>query len=450
MKPTRAFAGVLALVTAALAWFPPPCGAYDPEEIRAILLARPARLAPDAPSFVLAQQRRVLLNPGGLMQIEDHILTMVGGADPAARTTHRWTFRPEVEAFRVHEAKVHRATGEVDSLRSGAAQVAPCAAAGAEGYPGVADLVIEIPDPRPGDLIEIRVGGQKTYYHGIEQCFGEHRFAGADSIVESELAIAIPPGLPFRPRMIGRLPDPEIDQWDDLLRGRWLTGNLAPERPVARGLFMQSTAEAPDSASSGSGAVWYGFDLTWNQLVRSRSVFWRRALAEVPPEMGEAKAGLLALADRGEDPLPATVEWVNRRFAPLDLAAARLWYEPVPLSALLARGAAIPRDRALAIVWLLRQLGMRADVAGVSSRGVRASTDPADPAIPQQLDSWVVRVVQKSGNVAWVDVPPPGGRAAPLPPGRALLWTADPETPVLVEFPGVATEPDAPLPSRRP
>jgi hypothetical protein len=220
---------------------------------------------------------------------------------------------------------------------------------------------------------------------------------------------------------------------DGLIEGRWLAGFLPPWKETARTLLAECPGAVPDSARD--VALWFGFDFTWERLVVTRRGLWRRALAEVPAELGEVSSNLQSQAAQGQDPVDAAVTWSDQRLAPLELAAARLWFEPAPLSAILARGAALPRDRALVLVWLLRQAGLRADAACL------ASTKPllTDPAVPQSLDTWVVCVGAGTGDERWIDLRPASGRSAPLPAGQALVWTSDPGAPAVVPFPGIGS-----------
>jgi hypothetical protein len=424
---------ILVLAAAAASATTRPAAAYSVEDVEAILTTRPASFPPAARSYTLARQKRILLNPSGRIQSEEHILRVVGPADSSGSIAQRWTFRPEVEAIWLAEGHVHRATGETEKIPSSAARVGPCAAAGEQGYPGTADFTVALADLSPGDVIELRVAQQKIYYFGEEQCFGEHRFASEDSTVESELSIRIPTGTEFRPRPLGGVPSARIDMMDGLLEGRWLTGFLPPGTQTSRSLLSESTVAVPDSARD--LGLWFGFNTSWEQIVVVRRNLWRRALSEVPAELSEEGSKILDAAAQGEDPIRAAVSWSEQRLAPLDLAAARLWFEPAPLSSVLRRGAALPRDRALVLVWLLRQIGLRADAACL------ASTSPllVDPAIPQRLDTWLVRVTTAQGEERWIDLRLGAGRTTPLPPGQALVWTGDPGTPAVVPFPGLGS-----------
>ena len=424
---------VLAAVLLDLATLPAPALAYLPVEVNAIVSNRPESLPPSCPGIVLASQRLIRLSAGGGAMKEDHLFEVVGAGRPAGPLRIRWTYRPGIEEIKTIDARVYRLSGEISPIPADSIRTEPCFAAGPKGYPGISDFVVAIPDPVPGDLVEIHTSGMEAPMMEPQYYAGEEHFAEADSVVEAELSIRFPTVLPLLTWRLGDIPEPDPITHGTTFEAHWLLGHLSPAGTVHRALVSHVVANAPDSL--GPSGVLFGYRNTWSGAVFARAYLWKRALRESPPELVTAAHEILGTTQDPGGRADSAIAWVNRRLERVDIPTARLWYAPARLQAVLDRGAAIPRDRAAVLVWLLQRVGVGADAAMVRSHGRFI----ADLAFPQQLDAWVVRARLANGAERWIDMRPPDVAARDsLQAGQAVLWTARGEDDPLVPFPGVA------------
>jgi hypothetical protein len=407
--------------------------AYGPDEARAIVLDRPESLPSSSPGVVLASQRILTLSGGGGATEEDYLFYVIGPARPPGPVCFRWTYRPEVEQIKVIDARVHKLSGVIVPIPPESLRIEPCAAAGPKGYPGLADLVVRVPDPVTCDLVEIHTTGEEAPTLEPQYYVGEEHFAEGDSVVEAELQIIFPTALSLFTMNIGKIPAPEQIAMGTSYQGRWLLGHLSPAAPVHFGIASRLTDAAPDTA--GPPGLLFGYRNDWQTVSAMRGYEWKRVLATTPAELSGV-AGRIYGA--GADPHPradSALAWVNRRLGRVDIPVTRLWYIPSPLEAILDRGAAIPRDRAAILVALLNLLGIKADAAMVRhDRGFAPAF-----ALPQQLDVWVVRIHFSPTDERWLDMRDPASAVGnPLPAGQALVWTVRREEPALVPFPGIS------------
>lgn len=412
---------------------PVDCGAYEPDEARAIVLNRPTSVPPSSPGIVLASQRILVLSATGSATKEDHLFEVLGPARPAGPVRIRWTYRPEVERIKVIDALVHKRSGEVVSIPAESIRVEPCAAAGPKGYPGVADFVVSVPDPVTGDLVELHTSAEETPTLEPQYYVGEEHFAEGDSVVEAELRIRFPSVLSLLTMRIGDVPSAEEITHGTTYEGRWLLGHLSPAAPVHRGLVSHLIDSAPDT--TGPPGILFGYRNDWQSVSAMRGYAWRRVLAETPAELADVAGRIQTSVKDPRARADSAIAWANRRLERVDIPAERLWYIPERLQVILERGGAIDRDRAAILVWLLTRMGIKADAAMVR----HDSSLVTDIAFPQQLDVWVLRIRDSSGEERWFDLRDPAKSTdMTLPAGKALLWTVRRQEPALVPFPGTS------------
>ncbi len=416
--------------------FPPSAVlAYEPDEVRAIVIHKPENPPAGARRIILATQRSLGIVKLGELQCEDHLLWMAGPAGPEDRGRTRWTYRLNLEEVRMTEGWVHRNGGAREAIPPDSAHSEACAAAGEGGYPGIADYVVSPPPLRAGDVVEIKVTGIAHTIYRPDQYMGEHRFADRDSVIESELRFRFSNEMPLLTWWFGNVPPAGQSNQGSTIEARWLLGNLPPDGGgTARTITSRPSVTPPDSL--GPPVLRFGFRTTWERIELARLRFWRRALAATPDDLVAASHAILTEQAEPAARADAAIAWVLGRLAPIEIPAARLWYEPADLGAICAKRIAIPRDRAAALVWLLRRVGVAADAATVCSGRPLVQDLP----FPQQLDAWVVLVRPGPGQERWIDlrVPTASSTTIPLPRGKALLWTVEEGEPVLVDFPGSA------------
>jgi hypothetical protein len=403
--------------------------AYDPAEQNAILLNRPQKLPPTCSGIILATQRHIDLSSAGTVT-ENHIFQVVGPARPPGQLKIRWTYRPEVEQIEIVQARLHRKSGAMEPIPAESIRTEPCGAAGPKGYPGIADYVVAVPDPHPGDVIEIQYGGSETGILPLQYYIGEEHFAEGDSIVEAEVSIRFPMALPLLSWRLGALPEPQQIAHGTSFEAVWLLGHLPPSAPVVSGIVSRLLVTGPPD-TAGAPALYFGFRNEWDDIVRPRSLFWRTVLHEESPELTERARAIMAATSNPAARVDSAIAWVDRRLERVDIPAARLWLIPDHLQPILDRGGAIPRDRAVVLVWLLRRVGVVCDVAMVRGNGPFVS----DIAFPQQLDTYLVRVNAGTPGERWIDMREPARRQA-IQPGPAIIWTAKREEPTQASFPG--------------
>lgn len=408
--------------------------AYEPDEVRAILRARPDPPPASADRIVLAWQRELEMLELGGFGCRDHILWIKGPAEPRDGGRTRWTFRPEVERFLMDGGWIHRAAGPIEAIPRDSVRVVPCAAAGAGGYPHLKDFVICAPPLAEGDVVEIIVEGKAQALFRATQYIGEHMFAGADSTIESELRLRFPAGLYPIIWPTGGVPEEEKFLTEGKIEARWLLGHLSPAKPAARTISSSMTGWIPDSL--GSPCLRFAFQTDWARVVAARRRIWTSFFEASPQELITAAEGLVSKYPDPAERAGAAVDWVRGRLRPIAIPAARLWFEPADPQAVLDCGYAIARDRAALTVWLARRSGIPADATLVSSKGKFIQ----ELVFPQQLDTWAVRLVPRPGQETWVDCSNLNAPGPSIPAGTALVWTAAETDTVLVPFPGILGE----------
>ncbi len=424
----RPIVGVLLLLASPLARI---AHAYEPEDVRAIILNRPLSLPPSCPGIVLASQRILTLEGIGGATKEDHLFYVIGPASLPGPVRIRWTYRPEIERIKVIDASVHKLSGLTVLIPPESLRIEPVAAAGPKGYPGMADFVVRVPDPSSCDLVEIHTNAAEAPTLEAQYYVGEEHFAEADSVVEAELRIIFPTAINLMTMKLGHVGDPEPTALGTSFEGRWLLGHLSPAAPVHRDIASHLTDLSPDT--TGAPGILFGYRNDWQTVSAMRGYQWRRALYEIPDEISNVAGRIQGEVSDPHVRADSALAWVNRRLERVDIPAARLWYVPLPLQTILDRGAAIPRDRAAVLITLLNHMGIKADAAMVR----HDAAFQTDVAFPQQLDVWVVRE-RFSADERWVDMRDPASAVGkPLPPGQALLWTVVREEPALVPFPGI-------------
>jgi hypothetical protein len=419
--------------TGLLVTLPPPVRAYEADDVRAIIMSRPAKVPAHTERLVLASQRKMDLQGPGELATVDHIIWMVGPAGPRDLGVMRWTQRIGVERIWMKEGWVHRAGGLREAIPPDSARTGPCAAAGPDGYPGIADFVVHPPPLASGDIVEVKIEGVIAPIFLPKHYVGEHHFGGPDSTIESELQFSFPTQLPLRTWWFGKVPPPEEKIMGAMVMARWLLGDLPPEPPCAWTISSCVSSSAPDSL--GPPVLRYGFPDEWESIVQSHRRPWRLALRKMPQPLVDASGAIQNTHPDPADRLDAAVAWIRENLAPLEIPAARMWFAPADLIEVTARGAAIPRDRAAAMVWLLRSVGVPADAAMVCS----GPPFVEEVALPQQLDTWIVLARPRNAAERWIDLRPDGARP-PLPPGSALIWTSEEGDPILLPFPGTRGE----------
>lgn len=406
--------------------------AYAPDEVRAILLNRPTPPPASSERVVLASQREIELQSDGSSRTVEHLLLMAGGAFRGPSLEIRWTLRPGLDRIQVVSCVVHRTDGSSSTVPGPADSITECAAGGARGYPDLADFLLAIPGVLPGDVAEIVLHAETNRLYRPHYTFGEHRFASADSVIESWLTLRFPSILPFLQWRRGGLDKPRESPEGGRAVVNWLMGNLPPRAQGPRTPLYALHAQVPDSIEAGP-TLWWAFACDWSAIARTRGWHWRRSLRMESEELAAAAAKIQA---EHPDPLAregAAVAWVRNRLEALEIPATRLWFEPAEPGPILERGAAIPRDRALILVWLLRRMGIPADAASVGGR----TPLRVEAVFPQQLDAWLVRSGAVPGQTRWIGVSDSPARSAPSPlAGTALLWTASEGEGILVPFPG--------------
>ncbi len=408
-----------------------PSQAFEPDEVRAILLNRPSPPPGSVERIVLATQKRISLRSDGSSRIEEHLLIMASGGFRDDSLSIRWTFRPELDRMRLLTGVVHGDDGSAVPMGPGSTTVTACAAAGPEGYPDLADFVVTARGVAPGEAIELRVltDSSRTFRSQF-QC-GEHRFSSPDSVVESWLTLEIPatPPLLLWPR--GPVPPPSERLEGGVARAVWLTGNLAPGSQGAQTPLFTLLAQPPDS-STAEPVLWWAFVCDWDELVQSRSAPWRYSLRFESQGLSAVAAQIQAEHASALGREEAALRWVRDTLEEIEIPAARLWFEPAEPQAVFDRRAAIPRDRALVLAWLLRRMGIPADVASVGGR----SPIQIEAVFPQQLDTWLVRSGAVPGETRWIGVEGEDSPSKAPPAGAAILWTGEDGVSPIVPFPG--------------
>lgn len=403
--------------------------AYEPDEARAIVTNRPETPIAGARRVILATQRMIESAGMDEMMTHDHILWAAGPDldDPSMR----WTFRPGVEDTRMREGYVHRSDGTTVEIPRDSARVEPCRAAGPGGYPGISDYVVHPPDPAPGDVVEVILDSIHRAVWRSEIYAGEHSFAAGDSVIESELILRTPVDRPARAWWFGNVPEPRSSVRGSLQETQWLLGNLSPAGEVERSGISVLPVEPADSL--GPPVLRFAFPVTWEMAVEARRRIWTMCMRATPDTLAAvAQAIAVASEERGRRTEEA-LAWCDRAIAHAEIPSARGWFEPENMQGVLDRGKAIPRDRAALLVWLLRRLGVAADVATVSSKGPLVT----GLVFPQQLDAWVVYIHAPGAPERWIDMRGPARSSGAIPAGHAVVWTAPADMPVLVPFPGL-------------
>lgn len=418
----------LALLLGAIA---APAIAYAPDEVSAILGTPRRPLSPAVERVVLASQRAFAIHSDGTSVMEEHRIMLAGPAASGRDFAMRWALRPGLDRFRLVRGRVHHPGGAFDPIPADSVRVEPHRAAGAKGYPGVSDFVVHPPRIAPGDRIEVQVVCSTMRICEATEICGEYCFADADSVVESELNLEFPSGLAMLVWDFGDLPDAVQSTNGGDLAFRWITGHLPAMRPVVRTAGSAFGGVLPDSMSPPT--IFYAFQTAWSAVVAARSTFWGNVMERTPPEL---MAEMRHILDSTGDPVERrdmAVAWVHERLREIELPSTRAWYEPVEPEAIMARDDAIPRDRAMILVWLLRHVGVGADVVTVRSRP-GASTEVA---MPQQFDLWIVRTRIGASEPVWIDPSSEGEPSRRIPPGPAIVWTTNDPERALADFPGM-------------
>jgi hypothetical protein len=405
--------------------------AYEAEEARAIVVARPTNPPASAERVVLASQRQFDMRGPGEFGCVDHIIWMAGPAGPRDRGSMRWTHRIGVERIWLVEGWVHRQGGGREKIPPDSARTGPCVDAGPGGYPGLADFVVTPPALRPGDVVEVKVEGVITAVFVQKHYIGEHHFGGPDSTIESELLFTFPNNLPLRTWWFGDVPPAVERKSGGSTVARWLLGHLPPEPPWERTISAHLTSRAPSIV--GPPVLRYGFPDDWESIAQSRRRLWRIVLRQMPETLMSASQEIQIQHAEPVERLAASLAWVDEHLARLEIPAARTWFEPADMGEILTRGAAIPRDRAAILVWLLRSVAIAAEAATVCS----GEPFVEEVALPQQMDTWVVVARPRPGIERWIDLRDGAARGIPLPAGKAFIWTTQPGDPLFRPFPGI-------------
>ncbi|MBM3287169.1 MAG: DUF3857 domain-containing protein [Candidatus Eisenbacteria bacterium] len=413
---------------------PGPAVAYEPDEVRAILLNRPLDPPSDARRIVLASRRVIDVQSKGELRTLDHLLWMAGRAGPDDEGRSRWSYRPGIEHVHILEGWIHRNDGVREAIPADEARTGPCAAAGPDGYPGMADFVVS---PRPlasGEVVELLVEGTAVALHRVGHYAGEHQFGGADSTIESELVLRYPTDLPPIVWWSGAVPQERRSVLEGVTEARWLLGHLPPGSRTARTVGSILADAPPDTV--GPPVLLYAFQNDWERVVATRRRMWLGLFRSTPDTLVSAASAIASSEPEPERRLARVIERIDKDLAEIDLPAARLWFEPGELGRVHARGAAVSRDRAAATAWLLRRVGIRADVVSVPSRRPLIE----EMVFPQQLDVWLVLARPAPSVARWLDFRPERERSRPLPMGSGVLWTAGLDEPPLIPFPGLEGE----------
>jgi hypothetical protein len=404
--------------------------AYEPDEVRAILGVRPRSLGPSVEGIVLASQRTFSVQSNGSSEMREHRLLLVGPAARERAIEMRWSFRPGLDGLRLLVGRVHHANGKIDELPADTSRVHAHRAAGPDGYPGISDWVVRAAPVVPGDVLEVKMACVSRRLDDATEICGEYCFADADSVIESELNLVFPSSQTMLAWGFGGLPNASRSMVDNNLSFRWLVGHLPPLRPVARTAASAIGGVLPDSLSPPT--LFFAFQTEWAAVVEARTRFWRRGLQQTPPELMEQMRRILDSTGSPEERRDAAVTWLRERLRTLELPAARDWYEPEEPVAILERQDAIPRDRAMILVWLLRHVGIAADAVTVRSRPGASTEVP----MPQQFDLWLVRTRIGSSDPVWIDLRDEADTPRSVPAGPGVVWTAEDPDPPLAEFPG--------------
>ena len=401
---------------------------YNEDEVSAILLARPESPPEEMGRIVLAMQRSITIRGDGSFTSVDHTLDFIGPASAGTEYRMRWTIRPGIEIAHAVKILVHHADGSTDPIPPETARTEPCAAGGPEGYPDLADYAVVIPNPRSGDVVETRIeGAARSLFRGFQSC-GEYCFADRDSVVESELTLIVPSVLEFRSIRYGDLPPPRERSLGSSVEVRWLTGHIPPTADVARSPGFRLSPVPPDSLAPPT--LQWAFSTDWTAALRARRSYWRYIFRQQGREIADVASRIMVEDIEPDRRLRAAAAWVSENLREIDIPVTRIWFEPAPLDPVVEGRKAIPRDQALALVWILRRMGLSADVASARLR----SPILEEAVFPQQFDTWLV-LCRVGGSENWI---PFGWATAAdsLPPGPAYMWTAGDEESPLTHFPG--------------
>ena len=302
------------------------CLAYEPDEVKAIVGAPRRTLAPSVERVVLASQRKLTINGKGATTMEDHRLLLVGPGAGLRPFEERWTFRPQEERFGLIAGWVHRAGGRAEEIPADSVRVVPHRAAGPDGYPGLADCLVRA-NVVSGDIVELRTICTSNPTGDPKAICGEHCFADADSVVESELNLAFPASLAVLAWGFGDLGEAQRQISGSDLVFRWLTGHIPALRPVTRISTSAIGGVLPDSLSPPT--ILYGFQTDWASVVAARAEAWSRALESSPGEMVEQVQRILESTGDPRERRNEAIRWFRERFRDLELPANRYRFGPL-------------------------------------------------------------------------------------------------------------------------
>lgn len=413
--------------------------AYDANDVRAIVMNDvPADSFPGQGGVWMARQRLIEIDGVGNGRVTDHILARV--FDPAWGELHfsnyaipYWSalqgVRPEV--LRIW----HSATEVVDLPKSAIRDEADPEVEHAKAYVPRRRVVIQFPELKAGDVIEMRYSRADNVQGGETNVrSGEFLFGCREATVEQELILSVPDAMELNIQPIGANLMRSRRALGEFKEYRYLTGHLPPlGRDVLDGVYGRS-ATGSDSVPAIYPRVLFTPAQNWDFFSDYFGFRFEGHAAIKDAGMNLTVSRLTAGVTDLQEKCELLERYVQKDIATLPFPQGEFTYRPIDAAEVYRSGAAIPRDKTVYLASLLRGAGLRATPVLLHTGGPRF--EPAVPAI-DQFDRFVIRVQLPDDRTVWLDAVE---SSSALPAGKALILPPREERAELglIDYPGRA------------
>jgi tetratricopeptide (TPR) repeat protein len=349
----------------------------------------PAGFLDDAPVCVLFSGTTHRLFPDGTVEMTVQELIRLNGRKGIDQMGEykTITFCPSYEKVTLHEARVHKAKGGVETVTPRHVRLRDVNT-DHQIYDPSKELVISFPGLDVGDVMEVHwtTRGKPPEYQG--QFFYRYSF-GHDKypVARDEWTIRIPKAKTLRLAVVnGQVPQTVREDGDERVY-HFAGRNFAPQ---AQGDRLPPADERQVQAFAGTFDTWQDV-FTWErQLVADRST--------CPPEGKKIVDDMTHGMTEPLDKARALTQWVRGHVRYVS-SGEKHDYTPHPPARTLAQRYGDCKDTAHLLTVLCRQAGLQ---AGVATLGVRGD-GRVNEAVPCPWGSHALCVVTIDGEDHWID-----------------------------------------------
>lgn len=358
---------------------------YDAKALAAV----PRAYLDSAVAAVLYAGSSYRLEPDGSVETVTHEVTRLNGRKGIERLgEYRGiTYAPSYQKLTLHEARIHKASGQVVPVEPHHVQLRDVAT-DFQVYDPEKQLVISFPGLEVGDTIEVRwtIRGKNPEHDG--QFFQRYSFGDTQyPVALDELRVCLPRDRQLKHACVnGRLVPTIRDQAGERLY-LWRTVNR-PQPP--RDDHLPSREELRPTVLLSTFA-------DWKQVGRWKEKL-RRACWNCPPEVRRVAETVAKAHTAPLDKARALTYWVRRNIRYVS-TGERHDYTPHLPAKVLANRFGDCKDTSQLLAVLLREVGIRVELATLGAR----DDGQIHPDVPSPWGTHAILLVTLAGKEHWID-----------------------------------------------